>query len=548
MDIIATPAAAPVVTDYVKNFHSNPRPDYNKTWTISPEAEAKVENLHKEVRKMNADLAEKQNQINNLYSKMYATNYTPTGLQLLLEYTTRAGSKLYFSYPSGQLRDKEAMDPETYVVFPVETKAGDRDIVVGYCYEYGGLITKKIRYSINPSNDLCRYTNCGETFEGFLEDVKVDSPTAVSSSGKTGYYYSHRRPLAYMKGSEFVNTLFGTSRNLGKLSLEDLKRYYKCNKSFEIILKTAPDDMLIDMLQTNYDIAAPVHKLLGLDKHMYEEAQKKGIVKEVYELNWAIQNKAVFNRTQSEWFDLIDKGKKYLKDLEFYGINTDIRSWKFSRKHDDRYNPLLSGLAMYYDQYPVLNKNYSFGKFIDYIVKEVIDQAYSSLDAYVSTLVDYLRMCEEQRIKPTLYSSQLDLTHNIAKRNSKINVTPESEDIFKLKYAGFTPWKNKGYMIIAPEDTHAVKVEGDQLDHCVASYIKRVIDGECLIYFLREKPDESLITIEIENGGIVQARGVHNRFPNDVEIMMLNKFAKDRGLKCCYNDVEDTDDGEEDEE
>lgn len=52
-------------------------------------------------------------------------------------------------------------------------------------------------------------------------------------------------------------------------------------------------------------------------------------------------------------------------------------------------------------------------------------------------------------------------------------------------------------------------------NNCVASYIDKVIDGKCHILFLRKrnKPDESLVTIEVRNNHIVQAR---RRFNDDV--------------------------------
>ena len=58
-----------------------------------------------------------------------------------------------------------------------------------------------------------------------------------------------------------------------------------------------------------------------------------------------------------------------------------------------------------------------------------------------------------------------------------------------------------------PNCTQDIKDEAVQQNNCVASYIDRVIDGECHIMFLRrvKEPNKSLVTIEIQNGRIVQA-------------------------------------------
>ncbi len=57
--------------------------------------------------------------------------------------------------------------------------------------------------------------------------------------------------------------------------------------------------------------------------------------------------------------------------------------------------------------------------------------------------------------------------------------------------------------------------EAASQNNCVSSYIDKVIDGKCHILFLRKrnKPDESLVTIEVRNNHIVQTR---RRFNDDV--------------------------------
>lgn len=65
-------------------------------------------------------------------------------------------------------------------------------------------------------------------------------------------------------------------------------------------------------------------------------------------------------------------------------------------------------------------------------------------------------------------------------------------------------------------------------NNCVASYIDRVIDGECHILFLRKKnkPNESLVTIEVVNNHIVQAKRKFNEPVTDKEQGVINAFNK----------------------
>ena len=147
-------------------------------------------------------------------------------------------------------------------------------------------------------------------------------------------------------------------------------------------------------------------------------------------------------------------------------------------------------------------------------------------------LSDYIRMCEDLNVTPTLYSSYLHQTHDIVSRNHKIKLETEQEEIFQSKYKEFKPWVKDDYTVVAPKTSHDLQAEGDALNHCVASYIKRVVDGECEIYFLRltETPDKSLVTFEVRNKQIVQARGLHNRAITDKERMALVKYAKERKI------------------
>ena len=65
------------------------------------------------------------------------------------------------------------------------------------------------------------------------------------------------------------------------------------------------------------------------------------------------------------------------------------------------------------------------------------------------------------------------------------------------------------------------------------SYVKRIINGENLVVFLREKenPDIPLITIEIKNNAIVQARGMHNNSIAQEYIDFLTEYAKNSKME-----------------
>ena len=70
----------------------------------------------------------------------------------------------------------------------------------------------------------------------------------------------------------------------------------------------------------------------------------------------------------------------------------------------------------------------------------------------------------------------------------------------------------KDYIFIYPKSAEEIRKEGKDNHNCVATYITDVMNGRCDILFLRKKdaPKKSLVTIEVKNGEIVQARRVCN--------------------------------------
>lgn len=77
-----------------------------------------------------------------------------------------------------------------------------------------------------------------------------------------------------------------------------------------------------------------------------------------------------------------------------------------------------------------------------------------------------------------------------------------------------------------PKQIQDIKDEAVQQHNCVASYIDRVINGECHIMFMRNKfsPSKSLVTLEVVDGRIVQARREFNRDLTASESEAVNQY------------------------
>lgn len=133
------------------------------------------------------------------------------------------------------------------------------------------------------------------------------------------------------------------------------------------------------------------------------------------------------------------------------------------------------------------------------------------------------------------YPKYLKTYHDIIARNYRV----ASSDIENKKFAEVTD-KYKHLedsvgklVMVAPTEPKDLITEGNVLGHCVASYVKNVVNERTRIMFLRHKgkEDEPYITVEIRDNKIVQYRGRGNRLPADKQeaskvIEAVKRYAK----------------------
>lgn len=128
------------------------------------------------------------------------------------------------------------------------------------------------------------------------------------------------------------------------------------------------------------------------------------------------------------------------------------------------------------------------------------------------------------------YPKYLRTRHDIVSKNYQVWSDEVDEVDFKARVEKGYAYKSGDYMMIVPTKADDVKNEGTDLHHCVASYVSRILDGTTQILFMREKADESFVTVEVRANGIVQARGYNNRSITSDEEKWLKGFAKAKNL------------------
>ncbi|HBF0312724.1 PcfJ domain-containing protein [Clostridioides difficile] len=197
--------------------------------------------------------------------------------------------------------------------------------------------------------------------------------------------------------------------------------------------------------------------------------------------------------------------------------------------YDGRYRRTFNDLIRLYKYKPQ--------SLISYIDNLMTYEALNGLGSTLNELYDYVIMMSAISDKYEKYPRHFLTTHKIASRNYNRLKTEFEEEIFNKRIDKTLEYTYQDYKFIYPKTTNEIKDEAVQQNNCVSSYIKNVIDGKCHILFMRKKDNisKSLVTIEVRDGKIVQAKGKYNRDVNEKEQEAIDKYNDriERMKKVC---------------
>lgn len=152
----------------------------------------------------------------------------------------------------------------------------------------------------------------------------------------------------------------------------------------------------------------------------------------------------------------------------------------------------------------------------------------------ISDILDYARMSSQMSRggKFEKYPRFFLSVHQLTVMHYATFSLEHDEELFKSQVDSTLEHKGRTYSVILPEKTSDLLHEGIELQHCVKSYIQRVINGETQITLLRlnKELEKPLVTLEIKDGSIVQARGFMNRAVTEDEKKFLETYAKTKSL------------------
>lgn len=526
----------------IANFYKSTTHDY-ESFFKNYEASAKEKEINARIKHLSDQLEEARVELTKVQNNRYNSDFTSHGKKIIVHYSSnRSDVELYFDLLTGAPTSRDYLTPNTFIIKEVNLKGGDFWVNVGYCFPLGAIVSRHYRYRIATNNACCNFIMNGEQLIPILE------PNATPVSDGDGPVYE-----AGMGDSaiDFISQVWDIPiENIGvKYTFKELRFALSRNKSTEIIFRTAPKSIQKALLSFKVETAEPVYKLIHLTKAEYKEANDRNILDDwmnlqsivtsafkedsknyYYGNNGNMTLEDFCHYTNQEWFDIIEKAKYWDEEFEFnhveiggYGGKVFSSTLQAYLRNNNSYRN-----SKFY-------QFYTFGKFMDYVCEEAVNQGFKTLNSFMGELRDYLDMCVSMDIKPTLYSSYLKQTHDITSRNYEVKLTEEQAEMFENAYKEFKPFvtEDKTYSIIRPKNADDVKHEGSALNHCVYSYLSKIIKRNCLIVFLRKTKDtdKPLVTIEIDNEAIVQARGASNRSITEDEYKAICEYAKKNKLK-----------------
>lgn len=163
--------------------------------------------------------------------------------------------------------------------------------------------------------------------------------------------------------------------------------------------------------------------------------------------------------------------------------------------------------------------------YIDYLVTyEALSPDYPS--KILREIDDNCNMLSQMSDKYDRYPRHFLTSHQITSRTYQRWKQEFNEELFAKRVNTKMEVTIGDYKFIYPKTTKDIKDEAVQQSNCVASYIDKVIGGSCDIILMRKKNDveNSLVTVEVRNGKVVQARQRFNESVNESEQKAIDKY------------------------
>ena len=185
-------------------------------------------------------------------------------------------------------------------------------------------------------------------------------------------------------------------------------------------------------------------------------------------------------------------------------------------------------LARFFARYEKDMRNHAIRDYLDYFIhRRGEDPNYRIKGRTLQSVSRQMDEWHEQLRQLRYVDGMFGLSYAEKKQLHKIVWSGDARKNFSLRKAG------KTYEIIQIKDAFSLYEEGKDMHHCVGSYAYKCMRGDTTIWSLRlihQNTHKKLLTIEVSNNRIIQAKGKFNRRATSFEREILLDWAVDQRI------------------
>ena len=254
-------------TNYLRDYYKKETHDLTSLINANSKNEEKIQAIKKEITKLQKSIELKSEELHKEVERVYTSNFIPLSKRVVVRYDGRSNESLFDIATGLEIDNIEEDD----IVYTIYNKSDIISVVVGYSYELASIITKKYKYNISRDNTRFNTKLLEERVISFMDGKQAKFVAETEQVIEENTSWSDLEPLEKIQDGEFVNTLYSTNYE-GRYDLKELRDINLRNKSFEIILKTSPKEIMDDLLKLNLEQALPIYKIIGVSQETYNKA------------------------------------------------------------------------------------------------------------------------------------------------------------------------------------------------------------------------------------------------------------------------------------
>lgn len=249
-------------------------------------------------------------------------------------------------------------------------------------------------------------------------------------------------------------------------------------------------------------------------------------------------NKAVINFFKKTRYTVTNKFERVYFSNQKKWTDVIMIIDSLDMNNDDKIR-VLNNLAINSEHYynELVDFGYDTKSLINYLINYLEPFENCNVGEGLRYLRDYYRMSSAIGRNIKKYPKYLKSMHDIIEANYKSHKKEYDIKLFESLAKPELEHKGVKYIVTIPQNPKDIVSEGTSLNHCVSSYVDRILERKTYIFFLREKnsPEDSLVTLELKDDTITQAKGAYNRALIKEERDFLQTYCKAKNLMLGEN-------------